>query len=76
MDDRPPEVEEWIGQWTPTQQEQVRWFADRVHAADERVAEAPSGDGSRSPWRTPGTNAVTAAVRQAIVHQTEMLPER
>ena len=36
----PPEVEAWIGSWSPGEQEQVRWFADRVRAADPGVSEA------------------------------------
>jgi hypothetical protein len=40
MDGRPREVEEWLSQWSPHQQEQVEWLAGRVHAAGEGVAEA------------------------------------
>lgn len=34
------EINSWIEQWPAAQQEQVRWLADRVRAADPRIAEA------------------------------------
>ena len=40
MDGRPPDVEEWLHKWSPTQQEQAQNLAAVVHAADEAVAEA------------------------------------
>jgi hypothetical protein len=40
MDGRPPDVEEWLHKWSPTQQEQAQDLAAVVHAADEAVAEA------------------------------------
>lgn len=121
-DGRPREVQDWLSQWRPDQQEQVEWLAGRVHAVGEGVAEAIKWrrltftvDGNWHHWLcaiavTPrGVNlmfhkgsllddpagvlqgegrylrqiphdqaaadpeAVTALVRQAIVHQTDML---
>jgi hypothetical protein len=40
MDGRPPDVEQWLRTWSPTQQEQAQHLAAAVHAADEAVAEA------------------------------------
>jgi hypothetical protein len=40
MDGRPPEVEEWLRNWSQAEQEQVRTLAATVHAANEAVAEA------------------------------------
>jgi hypothetical protein len=34
----------WVERHTPEQQSQIRWFADRVHAADGRIAEAIKWD--------------------------------
>jgi hypothetical protein len=122
MDARARDVEDWLRQWTPDQQEQVKWLAGRVHAARAGVVEAIKWrrltftvDGNWHHWLcaiavTPaGVNlmfhkgsllddpagvlrgggrylrqlpydqaaadpeAVTALVRQAIVHQTDML---
>ena len=40
MDGRPPDVEEWLHKWSPTQQEQAQNLAAVVHAAEKAVAEA------------------------------------
>jgi hypothetical protein len=40
IDGRPREVQDWLRQWSPDQQEQVEWLASRVHAAGDGVAEA------------------------------------
>jgi hypothetical protein len=121
-DDRPREVQDWLRQWSPDQQEQVEWLAGRVHAAGGGVAEAIKWGrltftvaGNWHHWLcaiavTPqrvnlmlhkgslledpagvlagegrylrqlphdqaaaDPQAVTALVRQAIVHQTDML---
>jgi hypothetical protein len=37
---RPPEVDAWIGSCRVGEQEQVSWFAGRVHAADPGLSEA------------------------------------
>jgi hypothetical protein len=122
MDSRPREVQDWLRQWSPDQQEQVEWLASRVHAAGEGVAEAIKWrrlafavDGNWHHWlcaiavtrrgvsllfhkgsllddpagvlqgegrylrqilhgqAAADPQAVTALVRQAIVHQTDML---
>jgi hypothetical protein len=124
VDSRPREVQEWLGRWTPDQQEQVEWLAGKVHAAGDGVAESikwrrltftveddwhhwlcaiavtkrgvdlvfhkgsllddPTGvlqgDGSyvrQIPYdqATADPEAVTALVRQAVAHQTDMLDE-
>jgi hypothetical protein len=37
---RPADVTGWVAQHTPEQQAQIEWFAERVHAADDRITEA------------------------------------
>jgi hypothetical protein len=40
MDDRPREVGDWLGRWSPDRREQAEWLAGRVHAAGAAVDEA------------------------------------
>lgn len=40
MERLPPDIEDWVGQWPTDQQGQIRWFAERVGAADARITEA------------------------------------
>jgi hypothetical protein len=40
LEGRPQEVEDWLSQCSPDQQEQVEWLAGRVHAAAKGVTEA------------------------------------
>jgi hypothetical protein len=122
MNDRSPEVETWMRQWSADQLDQVKWLAGLVHAAAETVEQAIKWrrltftvDGNWHHWlcaiavTAEGVNlmfhkgsllgdpvrllegegrylrhvpyhraaanpeAVTALVRQAILHQTDML---
>lgn len=40
MEPLQPDVEDWIEQWPKDQQDQIKWLAERVRAADSGITEA------------------------------------